>query len=153
MKNSIFYKLSSKVLLNIKGNNIDNFIKRLSSNKIELLDIKNINYKETNILIKKEDLDKILKMKSIYKIKILDYKGVEKTKINILNNKYIILFILLFLIILYILSNIVFRVDIITTDSKMKETLLEELGTYGLKKYTFKKNYITIQKINNIAMK
>ena len=149
MKNSIFYKLSSKVLLNIKGNNIDNFIKRLSSNKIELLDIKNINYKETNILIKKEDLDKILKMKSIYKIKILDYKGVEKTKINILNNKYIILFILLFLIILYILSNIVFRVDIITTDSKMKETLLEELGTYGLKKYTFKKNYITIQKIKN----
>ena len=147
MKNSIFYKLSSKVLLNIKGNNIDNFIKRLNNNKIELLDIKNINYKETNILIKKEDLDKVLKIKSIYKIKVLDYKGVEKTKINILNNKYIILFILLFLIILYILSNIVFRVDIITTDSKMKETLLEELGTYGLKKYTFKKNYITIQKI------
>ena len=147
MKNNIFYNISSKVLLKVTGKNIDKFIKRLNNNKIDILNLKYISYKEINILIKKEDLNKVLKIKSIYKIEILDYKGLEKTKINILNNKYIILFILLFLIILYILSNMIFSINIVTTDSKMKGTLLEELDKYGIKKYRFKKNYINIQKI------
>ena len=147
MKNSIFYKLSSKVLLSIKGKNIDNFIKKINKNKIEILNIKYISYKEINILIKKEDLNKVIKIKSVYNVEVIDYKGIEKTKINILNNKYIILFILLFLIILYILSNIIFSINIITTDSKMKEVLLEDLNTYGIKKYKIKKNYVSLQKI------
>lgn len=147
MKNSIFYNLSSKVLLNIKGKNIDNFIKRLNKNNIEILNIKYISYKEINILIKKEDYDKILDLKTIYKIKIINYKGLEKIKRKILNNKYIIIYILFFLTVLYILSNMIFSIDVITTDSKMKEKLLEELNSYGIKKYNFKKNYIEIESI------
>ena len=149
MKNSIFNNLSSKVLLKVKGKNIDNFIKRLNNNKIEIFNIKYINYKEIYILISKNNLDKVIKLKSIYKIEIIDYKGLEKFKINILNNKYIILFILFFLIVLYVLSSIIFSIEVITNDSKMRETLIEELNKYGIKKYRFKKNYIDIQNIKN----
>ena len=72
MKNSVFYKLSSKVLLSIKGKNIDNFIKKLNKNKIEILNIKYISYKEINILIKKEDLNKVIKIKSVYNVEVID---------------------------------------------------------------------------------
>ena len=147
MKNSIFYNFSSKILLRITGKNIDKFIKRLNSNKIDILEIKYISYKEINILIKSKDYNKLLKLKSIYKVEILDYEGLEKAKSNVLNNKYIIIFILIFLVIIYILSNMIFSINIVTTDSKMKNTLIEELNQYGIKKYRFKKNYIDIQKI------
>ena len=147
MKNSIFYNLSSKVLLNIKGKNIDNFIKRLNRNNIEILNINYISYNEINISVKKEDYNKIIDLKTIYEINIIDYEGVEKVKKNTLKNKYIIIFVLFFLIVLYILSNIIFSINIVTTDSKMKEILLEELSKEGIKRYNFKKNYIELQSI------
>ena len=147
MKNNALYNLSSKVLINIKGKNIDKFIKRINSKKIEILELKYISSEDINILIKKEDLKKLEKIKTIYEIKIIDFKGLEKAKNIVLNSKYIIIFVLFFLIILYILSNIIFDINIITTDSKMKEILLEDLNNEGIKKYKFKKNYIEIEKI------
>ena len=147
MKNSIFYNLSSKVLLNIKGKNIDNFIKRLNRNNIEILNINYISYNEINISVKKEDYNKIIDLKTIYEINIIDYEGIEKVKKNTLKNKYIIIFVLFFLIVLYILSNIIFSINIVTTDSKMKEVLLENLNKEGIKKYSFKKSHIKLQSI------
>ena len=147
MKNNALYNLSSKVLINIKGKNIDKFIKRINSKKIEILELKYISSEDINILIKKEDLKKLEKIKTVYEIKIIDFKGLEKAKNIVLNSKYIIIFVLFFLIILYILSNIIFDINIITTDSKMKEILLEDLNNEGIKKYKFKKKYIEIEKI------
>ena len=146
MKNNALYNLSSKVLINIKGKNIDKFIKRINSKKIEILELKYISSEDINILIKKEDLKKLEKIKTVYEIKIIDFKGLEKAKNIVLNSKYIIIFVLFFLIILYILSNIIFGINIVTTDSKMKEILLEDLNKEGIKKYNFKKNYIEIEK-------
>lgn len=147
MKNSFIYSLSSKVLLSVKGKNIDNFIKRLNRNNIEILKIIYISYKEINILIKKQDYDKVLDIKTTYEIEINSYEGLEKFKLKLFSNKYIIIFILFFLIILYILSNIIFSVSIITNDSKMKEIMIEELKYYGIKKFEFKKNYLQIENI------
>ena len=147
MKNNALYNLSSKVLINIKGKNIDKFIKRINSKKIEILELKYISSEDINILIKKEDLKKLEKIQTVYEIKIIDFKGLEKAKNIVLNSKYIIIFVLFFLIILYILSNIIFDINIITTDSKMKEILLEDLNNEGIKKYKFKKKYIEIEKI------
>ena len=147
MKNSIFYNLSSKVLLSVKGKNINKFIKKLNIVKIEILELKYISSKEIYILVKNEDVDKIINLKTIYKISIIDYKGIKKIKKNIVSNKYILIFILFFLLILYILSDLIFTIDIVTTDSKMREILLEDLNKGGIKKYSFKKNYIEREKI------
>ena len=127
MKNYIFYILKSKLYLSIKGNNIERFIKRLKNNNIEILNIKYISKSEINIKVYKTDYDKILKLKTIYVIDILDYYGIVRYKNNILNNKFIIISILIALMFLYILSNIIFCVDVVTNDSKMELTLIEDL--------------------------
>jgi len=48
---------------------------------------------------------------------------------------------------LYFITNMVFSIEVVTNDSKMSETLKNELNEYGIKKYNFKKNYNEIQNI------
>lgn len=147
MKNHIFFVIKSKIFLNVKGNNIERFIKRLKSNNIDLLNIMYISKNEVNIKIYKNDYDKLLSLKTIYEVNIIDYFGIIKFKNNLLNNKFIIISILLSFVFLYIITNMIFSVDIITNDSKMESILKEELKEMGIKKYNFKKDYNDIQEI------
>ena len=149
MKNNVLYLVKSKLCINIKGHNIERFIKRLKNNNIEILNIKYISNEEINAKIYKEDYDKIIKLKTIYEIEIIDYYGFIRTKNKLLSNKYIIIFILISLITLYIITSLIFEIDVITNDSKMENILINELEEMGIKRYKFKKNYIELQKIKN----
>ena len=104
MKNSVLYLIESKLNINIKGHNIERFIKRLKNNNIEILNIVYISKDEINIKIYKKDYDKVIKLKTIYEIEIIDYHGLIKTKNSLLSNKYIIIFILISLIGLYLIQ-------------------------------------------------
>ena len=149
MKNNVLYLIKSKLNLKIKGNNIERFIRRLKNNNIEILSIKYISKEEINIKIYKYDYNKILKIKTIYEIEVLSYYGLIKTRKNILNNKYIIIFILISFICLYFVTSLIFEVDVVTNDSKMEKILITELESLGIKKYRFKKNYLELEKIKN----
>jgi len=148
MKNSIHNKLISKVTLKIIGNNKERIIKRIKNNNIEILNLK---YIKDGILIKiyKKDYEKLLSIKTIYEIEIVNYSGLYHIEENIFNNKYIIISILIGLILLTFLSNLIFSIDIITNDNKMKLKLEEELISNGISKYKLKKNYLELQKIKN----
>ena len=81
-------KLKSKISLNIKGKNINRFIKKLRTKKIEILNIKYINKNEADIIIYKKDYAEILKIKSIYEITELDVFGLIKIKRNLKISKH-----------------------------------------------------------------
>ena len=147
LKNYIFFILRSKLNLNIKGNNVERFIKRLKSNDVEILNITYISKNEINIKIYKDDYEKIESLKTIYEINIVDYYGIIKIKNNILNDKFIIVMIFISLIFIYIITNMIFYVDIVTNDSKMESILKSELSELGIRKYKFKKNYTELQAI------
>lgn len=153
MKNNVIFLIKSKLSLNIKGNNIEKFIKRLKNNNIDILKLKCISNSEINIKIYKKDYEKIIKLKTIYEIEIIDYHGLIKAKINILNNRYVIIFILFSLISLYLITSMIFNIEVITNDSKMENILLDELKDMGISKYRFKKNYLELQKIKNKLLK
>ena len=147
IKNYLVFALKSKIKLIIKGNNIERFIKRLKSNDVDILSMKRVSRNEISIKVYKYDYDKIIKLKTIYNINIVSYYGLEKYKRNILNNKYVIISIIICFVGLYILSNIIFHIDIVTNDSKMKSKLSKSLKAYGIEKYKFKKSYNTLQLI------
>jgi len=153
VKNYIYNTLISKINIKITGNNIERIIRRLKNNNIEILNLK---YIAGGIIVKiyKKDYDKLLSIKTIYEIEVLSYNGLFNFKNNILNNKFIIISVLISLIILYIVTNLIFNVDIITNDSNMKLELEEELINNGVSKYKFKKSYNQLQEIkNNILSK
>ena len=149
MKNSLITKLQNKVKLNIKGKNIERFIKRLKTNQIDLLKIEYLKYNEINIIIYQKDYEKVLDLKTIYEIDKVDIYGIIKIKKVINIYKYILIFTILGITLIIFLSNLIFKVEVIHTDSEVRNFLLTELEKYGLKKYHFKKSYQEIQDIKN----
>ena len=147
IKNKIIYLITSKINLNIKGPIIERFIKRLRSNNIEIYNLIYISDNEINIKVLKSDYEKILKLKTIYDIHILDYYGISKLNYNIFQNRFVILSLVIGLIILYVVTNLIFSIDIMSNDTNLKERLYNDLNSLGLKKYRFKKNYQEIQSI------
>ena len=81
----------SKISLNIKGKNINRFIKKLKNNKIDLIKIKYKNKNEANIIIFKKDYNKVKKIKSIYDITEEEVFGILKIKKNLIKNKHLII--------------------------------------------------------------
>ena len=146
--------MKSKLYLKIKGKNIIRFIKRLHSNKIDLLDIKYLNKNEVLIKIYKTDFNKIEEIKTSYEVNTAGYDGILKIRKIININKFFIIFISIAIAIIVFLSNLIFEVDIVTNDNKMKEKILNELNNNGIKPYQFKKSYQKIQEIkSNILVK
>jgi len=140
---------TSKIKLNIKGKNIERFIKRLVTNKIELLKIFYPNRNEVNIIVYKKDYEKIMELKSVYEITELNCYGFIKIKKTLNMYKYIIISLLTSLIFIIFLSNIIFNINVVHTDSKVRNFLLGELENYGITKYKFKKSFNEIQNIKN----
>ena len=147
MKNGLIRSFKSKVKLNIKGKNIERFIRRLIKNKIEIISMERIKYNEINIIIFKYDLEKIDEIKTIYKIEIKRYYGIDKIKKRINKNKYILIFIIFGVLLIYFLSNIIFSVEVIHSSKEIRTLVKKELKEYGIDKYHFKKSYEEKEKI------
>ena len=149
MKDKIFRIFSSSIKIKVTGRNVNNFIRRLVKSKINIVSVMPISYKEVDIIINYNDLEYINKIKSIYDIEIIRYYG----KLNILRllkkNIYIISFLLLGIGVIYFLSNIIFSIDIIHSNSKIVKLLENELNRYDIKKYSFVKDYNDIEKIED----
>ena len=141
--------MTSKIKLNVKGKNIERFIKRLKSNNIDLLKIEYIKYNEINIIIYKKDYEKLLELKTIYDVNIKDIYGIIKIREVINIYKYLILFIAIGIMLLIFLSNVIFNVEVIHNDKDLRNLILNELENYNIKKYKLKKNYDEIQAIKN----
>ena len=141
------YKLVSKISLNIKGKNINRFIKKLNNNKIEILSLKYKSKDEADIIIYKKDYSKLLKIKSIYEITELEIFGLIKIKKNLKLSKHIIIITFICFLIFLMFTNVVFKVEVIHSNKDIRDLLLKELEKEGIKKYTFKKTYKEIENI------
>ena len=140
-------KLQSKIALNIKGKNINRFIKKLTTRKIDVLSLKYVSENEINIIIYKKDYEKVLKIKSIYDVLETDVYGYLKIKKLIRLNKHLIIILILGYILFIILTHMIFKVQVIHSNKDIRNLLYRELGSYGIEKYAFKKDYKTVQKI------
>ena len=75
MKDKILKIFSSSIKIKVTGRNINNFLKRLINNNINIEKVIPISHKEIDLIINYQDLDKVLKLKTIYNIKIVRYYG------------------------------------------------------------------------------
>lgn len=153
MKAKILKIFSSNIKIKVTGKNINNFLKRLIYNNINIIKVVNISYKEADLIINYQDLEKINKYKTIYNIEVIEYQGKLKLLKLIKKNIFIISFLILGLIIIYILSNVIFSVEVIHSNSSIVKLLEKELNYYGIKKYSFVKSYNEIEKIENKILK
>lgn len=140
-------KFKSKISLSIKGKNVNRFIKKLTTKKINILSLNQINRNEVKILIYKEDYEEVLKVKSIYEVLEEDTFGYIKIKKLIKLNTHVIISIIIGLIIFLLLTNIVFDIEVVHSNKDVRNLIKEELKQNGIKKYTLKKPYKKLDKI------
>lgn len=139
--------MQSKYLLNIKGRNINRFIKKLRQNKIEILKINYKNKNETNIIIFKKDYEKVKKIKSIYTITEIETYGAARIKKSLNKNEHLIIIGIICYTIFIILTRTIFKIEVIHSNKELRDLIKKELRNYGIKEYSFKKNYSQIQSI------
>ncbi len=147
MKNNFLDYFKNRITINVKGKNIERFLKKLVREKIELYKIDVIHYNEINIKVNYIDLEKIVKLKTIYDVEIVEYYGLLKLKNLIRKNRLLILSIILGICLLFFLSNIIFKVEIIHNDKEIREMLKSELKRYDITTFKLKKNYNELEKI------
>lgn len=132
--------------LKITGKDVKRFIKKLFNQKIYIENIE-IYDKYAYIKVSKDNYEKVKKIKTIYDIKIIKLYGIIKL-IDILKRHYI--FIVAFIVgycYLILLSNIIFKIEVIHSKKEIRDLLYNELKKHGIKKYTFVKNYKNKEKI------
>lgn len=149
MKDKILKIFSSSIKIKVTGRNINNFLKRLINNNINIEKVIPISHKEIDLIINYQDLDKVLKLKTIYNIKIVRYYGKLRIIKRIKKDIFILLSLLIGLLLIYTLSNVIFKVEVIHSNKNIIKLVTKELEDNGIKKYKFVKKYQEIEKIKN----
>lgn len=147
MKDKILKIFSSSIKIKVTGRNINNFLKRLINNNISIEKVIPISHKEIDLIINYQDLDKVLKLKTIYNIKIVRYYGKLRIIKRIKKDIFILSSLLISLLLIYTLSNVIFKVEVIHSNKNIIKLVTKELEDNGIKKYKFVKNYQEIEKI------
>lgn len=149
MKNTFLNKIESSVRVKITGKNVNNYLKRLIANKIDLIDLKYNSHNEAVVTIKYSDYLKLKTVRSSYDVKVTNTYGKLRIR-NKIKRSYILLSsIILGIALIILLSNIIFSIEVIHTNKSIIELVSNELNKNGLKKYTFKKKYKDIKKIED----
>ena len=149
MKDKILKIFSSSIKIKVTGRNINNFLKRLINNNINIEKVIPISHKEIDLIINYQDLDKVLKLKTFYNIKIIRYYGKLRIIKRIKKDIFILSSLLISLLLIYTLSNIIFKIEVIHSNNNIIKLVTKELEDNGIKKYKFVKNYQEIEKIKN----
>lgn len=147
MKDKILNTLGGSIKIKVEGKNINNFIHRLIKNNINIEKVIPISYKEAHLIVDYRELVKIQKIKTIYKVKVIKYYGrlrlLKRTKRDI----FLLLSLLVGVLTIYILSNMIFKIEVIHSNKNIIKLVNEELYSNGIRKYHFVKSYSEIEKI------
>ena len=138
--------MNKYIRVKVSGKNSNYFINKLIS--------KNILYSNLCIFSKyiEFDLDrknyyKLIDIKTSYDISIVSYLGIYKYLFFFIRYVYIFLFIILGIGINIFLSRMIFSVEVVHSNSKIRELIYNDLEKYGIKKYSFKVSYSDKEKI------
>lgn len=141
-----------KVVIKVEGKNVYNFIYKIYKKGVQILKASKIDESTMIITVYQKDLNTVLDIKSIYEVSIIKYKGKRRIKGIIYKNKYMLCSVLIGIVLFFILTNIIYDIDIIYSGNNMKDMLYSELKKYGITKYSIAKNYDALEQIKNQIM-
>lgn len=132
--------------LKIEGKDVKRFIKQLYNLNIYFEDIEFID-KDVYVKVDESNYKKIKKVKTIYKIKINKLYGPNKIKDIIKRHNIFFIAIFLGILLLNLLCNLTFEIEIDADNEKIYSLVENELKRNGIKKYSFIKSFTNRKKI------
>ena len=122
------------------------FINKIKYINIKILEIKYIN-KFIYLKIEDKYLEKLNKYLISYKFSIVKVTGIYDILNKIKRNYIFCICLLIGVILFFIMSNMVVKINIIHESSEIREIIVDELDEYGIKVLSFKKSYKELDKI------
>jgi len=140
---------NNQIKLNIKGKNLYKLIKILIINNVELLHIDYPKHDQIVVKINYNDFQKVSNLTSNFEVVVVvvEYCGLLKLNNFINSNKHFLITLFIGYLILIIVSNIIFDVQVIHSNINIRSLILSELNNSGIKRLRFKKNFEQIQVI------
>lgn len=132
--------------LKISGKDVKRFIKMLYRLNVYFEEVE-FNDNFCYVKVDKESYKKIRNIKTSYEIELINLYGLKKIEEFFKKNLIFILSSILGVVFIFILSNLVFEIEVVHNDKKIREIILNELDKYGIKKYNFVKSYDYIQRV------
>lgn len=122
------------------------FINKIKYINIKILEIK---YEQGYIYLKinSKYLEKLNKYLISYKFSVVKETGVYDILNKIKRNYIFCICLLIGIILFFIMSNMVVKINIIHESSEIREIIADELDEYGIKVLSFKKSYKELDKI------
>lgn len=121
------------VYVEVEGKNVLLFIRRIINNNIKYDKYSLINKNKLRLRITYDDYISLTSKKSIYKITVIKYYGFLKIKYLFLKYKDYFLSSIIGLLMIIILSNITFKIDIIHNDKDVRQLIKNELKNNNIK--------------------
>jgi len=141
------------IKVKIEGKNVNNYIKWLIQKKINIANLDVIKHNELNVVISYKDYNLLNKYSKTYKVTILKKYGKLRLFDIIKNNIIILSCLIVSIFFLYILSKVIFSVEIIYNDKEIVNFLEKELAKHNIKKYKFKKDNSYLNKVKDIILR
>lgn len=129
------------ILVKVEGKNVNNYLRWLIKNKINIIKLNIVSYNKLLIIIDNKDYELLTKYSKTYTVTILKRYGRLKIIYSIKNNIVIIIALITSIFFIYYLSNYIFSVDIIYNNKEIVDLITKELAKYDIKKYSHKKDY------------
>lgn len=143
----------SYIKVSVKGHNINNYLKWLINKKIDILELKILNHNQIILIVKKSSYKTLNKYSKTYKISVIKKYGPLKIKEFIQKNIVILMCICISILLVYVLSHMIFSIDIIYNDKEISELVRKNLEKYDIKKYKFKKTYQYLEQVKKQILK
>lgn len=143
----------SYVKISIEGKRPERIIMIIRSKKLNYKDYKIISSHKIVLKMPYDDYLKLLSVNSIYEINIIKFYGSFKYFNFIKNNVSFIISIIISLLILFIISNTCFDINIIHNDKQIRRLISDELNDNNIKKYGLIPNFNKRRTIINNIIK
>lgn len=128
---------------------IKRFINKCNSYNIELYNIKYIDKDNIIVKIKKDDFDNIKIYNYYSNIEIYNKVGMDYYIHKINKLKYFILCFVIMIICMFLVSNIILKINVIHSNKKVRELVYSELYDNGIKIFSIKKDFNKLENIKN----
>ncbi len=139
------------VYVEVEGKNVSLFIRKIINNNIKYDKYSLINKNKLRLRIAYDDYIVLTSKKSIYKITVIKYYGFLKIKDLFIKYKDYFLSSIIGLLIIIILSNITFKIDIIHNDKDVRKLIRNELKNNNIKEFyktpSYKKRLLVKKRI------
>ena len=128
---------------------IKRFINKCNNYNIELYNIKYIDKDNIIVKIKKDDFDDIKIYNYYSNIEIYNKVGIDYYIHKINKLKYFILCFVIMIICMFLVSNIILKINVIHSNKKVRELVYSELYDNDIKIFSIKKDFNKLENIKN----